>query len=97
VLLLSRMPEQSAMEVVYMGLRAACRGRGYAAALLSQGVRMARDSTAWRLTLAVDAINTPARELYARFGFRETSRRSALIRLLNPACSSIGGKKSAGS
>ncbi len=92
VLLLSRMPEQSAMEVVYMGLRACCRGKGYAAALLAHGVRAARDLAALRLTLAVDAINAPARKLYARFGFSETLRRSALIRLLGPANSSADEK-----
>lgn len=82
VLLLSAVPEQGALEVVYMGLRPASRRKGYASALIEHAVRTARDAAALRLTLAVDAENTPARRLYSRFGFEETSRRSAWVRIL---------------
>jgi mycothiol synthase len=82
VILLSSIPEQSSYEVVYMGVGPRWRGQGYASALLSHGVRVARDEAALSLTLAVDAKNNPARKLYARFGFREVSRRCAWIKML---------------
>ncbi|NLE60415.1 MAG: GNAT family N-acetyltransferase [Planctomycetes bacterium] len=82
VLLLSAVPEQAALEVVYMGLRPACRGKGYASAFMEHGIRTARDLAALRLTLAVDAENAPARRLYARFAFEETARRCAWVRIL---------------
>lgn len=85
VLLLSEVPEQAALEVVYMGLRPAYRGKGYASALMERAVRIGRDLAALRLTLAVDAENTPARRLYARFAFEETSRRCAWVRILRSA------------
>lgn len=85
VLLLSALPEQSSYEVVYMGLRAAHRGKGYATALLQRGARIAGDQAALRLTLAVDAKNTPARRLYERLGFCEVIRRAAWIRILDSA------------
>ncbi len=84
-LLLSEVPEQAALEVVYMGLRPGYRGKGYASTLLEHAVRTARNRAALRLTLAVDAENSPARRLYARFAFVETSRRSAWVRILSPA------------
>ncbi|MGQ9651922.1 MAG: GNAT family N-acetyltransferase [Phycisphaerae bacterium] len=84
-LLLSEVPEQSALEVVYMGLRPAYRGKGYASALMEHAVRIARDLAALRLTLAVDAENMPARRLYSRFAFEETSRRCAWVRILRSA------------
>lgn len=84
VLLLSRLPEVSAVEVVYMGLRAEWRGRGLALALLNHGIRVAQEQAALRLTLAVDAVNKPARKLYARCGFREITRRCAWIHVLQP-------------
>jgi GNAT superfamily N-acetyltransferase len=82
VLLLSAVPEQGALEVVYMGLRPASRRKGYASALMEHAVRTARDASALRLTLAVDDENTPARRLYSRFGFEETMRRCAWVRIL---------------
>ncbi len=85
VLLLSAIPEQSAYEVVYMGLRPSHRQKGYASALLAHAVRTARDRAALRLTLAVDVQNSPARRLYARFGFCEVARRSAWVRILRPS------------
>jgi mycothiol synthase len=81
-LLLARIPEQAAVEVVYMGLRPSYRGRGYATALLTHGTRIARDQAALRMTLAVDVLNVPARHLYEQFGFRELTRRCAWIRVL---------------
>lgn len=82
VLLLSFIPERWSYEVVYMGLLPAFRGRGYAAALLGRAVQAARDRAVMRLTLSVDEANVAARRWYERFGFRESNRRDAWIRIL---------------
>jgi len=83
--LLAATPEQSAWEVVYMGLLPTWRGRGYGSALLRRAMALARERAALRLTLAVDQRNAPARRLYGRFGFVETSRRHAWIHILENA------------
>ncbi len=82
ILLLAFIPERWSYEVVYMGLLPAFRGRGYAAALLGRAVKVARERAVMRLTLSVDEANVPARRWYERFGFRESNRRDAWIRIL---------------
>ncbi|NLX13413.1 MAG: GNAT family N-acetyltransferase [Phycisphaerales bacterium] len=85
ILLLAFIPERWSYEVVYMGLLPSCRGQGYAAALLGQAVREARERAVMKLTLSVDETNVPARRWYERFGFRERNRRDAWIRVLQAA------------
>ncbi len=82
VLLLAFIPERWSYEVVYMGLLPSFRGQGYAAALLGQAVKEARERAVMRLTLSVDEANVPARRWYERFGFQESHRRDAWIRIL---------------
>ncbi len=79
VILLNRMPSDPALEVVYMGVAQPARGQGVADAMLARAVSEANRISANTLTLAVDQRNTPARRLYARWGFVETGVRDAWI------------------
>jgi ribosomal protein S18 acetylase RimI-like enzyme len=79
VLLLSRVSQRRAMEVVYMGVVPEARGQGVATALLQRALARSRERRVARLILAVDANNLPAMTLYDRFGFFETARRRAWI------------------
>ena len=82
VILLSRVPERWALEVVYMGVLPVWRGRGCGVALLHKALATAREQALTTLTLTVDATNAPALKLYARFGFRETARRDVWLNTL---------------
>lgn len=82
VVLVGRIPERWAHEVVYMGVLPSWRDGGYGTVLLREALRRARDAGMTVLTLTVDARNVPAQRLYRRFGFWETSRRSVWMRLL---------------
>jgi len=79
VILLSRVPERWALEVVYMGVLPVWRGRGCGVALLHKALATAREQALTTLTLTVDATNAPALKLYARFGFCETARRDVWL------------------
>lgn len=85
VLLLSRVLERSAYEVVYMGLLPARRGRGYAVTFLRQALSVAREAGVLDLTLTVDEQNLPARRLYERFGFVQSSRRNVWMNAVRNA------------
>lgn len=79
VLLLGSLPEQAAMEIVYMGVTQPARGQGVADALLARAVRTSAEQSAKHLALAVDRRNAPARRVYARWGFVETGTRDAWV------------------
>ncbi len=79
VILLSRLPSQTGLELVYMGTAPAARGRGVGDALLERGFHCAAAAGATRVALAVDARNTHARRLYKRWGFAEVGVRDAWI------------------
>ncbi|MFO0874475.1 MAG: GNAT family N-acetyltransferase [Phycisphaerales bacterium] len=68
------------LDLIYLGLAAAVRGRGYGALLVEHAVRHAAARREPRVCLAVDRANTPAVRLYERFGFRATTSRLAMIR-----------------
>lgn len=78
----SRMPEQSAMELVYLGLAPSLRGKGLGRSLLAHALTNAGRSGLRDFQCAVDLRNAPALKLYAGFGLRETARRRALVRAL---------------
>jgi len=80
---LSRMPEQSAMELVYLGLAPSLRGKGLGRQLLAHALAHAGRSGLRDFQCAVDLRNAPALKLYAGFGLRETARRRALVRALS--------------
>ncbi len=79
VLLLAHQKRCRAVEVVYMGLVPSARGSGLASALLARAVEQTLNQGADTLILAVDRANTPARRLYARWGFVPVGRRDAWI------------------
>ena len=84
--LLSPSFETRSLELVYMGLGPALRGRGLAAQVLRFSIRRAQRLALDEISCAVDLINEPARALYARLGFSEFARRVAFVRpsLSNP-------------
>ncbi|HEY3244780.1 MAG TPA: GNAT family N-acetyltransferase [Phycisphaerae bacterium] len=79
ILLLTRVPQRDGLEIVYMGVSRAARGRGVGDRLILEAVAEGRRRACPLLTLAVDSANAPARRLYARWGFVETERRLAWI------------------
>jgi GNAT superfamily N-acetyltransferase len=82
-LLLNPCPEQSTVELVYIGLSKAGRGSGWGKKLLTFGVSVAaRMNPTFDIACAVDERNVPARKLYESMGFRSWSRRVALVRPL---------------
>ncbi len=74
VLLMLDRPDRDAMEVAYLGLTPAARGRGLGRATVIHALEVARPLRA-RLELAVDSRNTPAKRLYTQTGFRPTEVR----------------------
>ncbi len=79
VVLVNLLPDRRTAELVYLGVAQLSRGTGLADALMARAFASARRCRATYLTLAVDARNTPARRLYARFNFTESMRRTAWI------------------
>lgn len=79
VMLLNDLPPTSLLEVVYMGVAQAARGKGVGDALLARAVEACRSRSMRGLALAVDERNAPARRLYERWGFVETGVRAAWI------------------
>lgn len=84
VLLLAHVPRADAMDLVYLGLVPQARGRGLGATVLRKALRTALDANISKLTLAVDAANTPALKLYHRHGLEKLGSKLAMIRDLRP-------------
>jgi GNAT superfamily N-acetyltransferase len=80
--LLNPNPDAGCVELVYFGLAESFRGRGLAAALLGDSIRIAGGAGLPRLSLAVDDRNIPALRLYRRHGFVPGAVRSALVKRL---------------
>jgi len=78
-LLLSRIPQSDAMELVYLGLSPEARGRGLGILLMRQAFFLILRNQRRRLSLAVDSKNEPALKLYYRFGMRQVATRWAMI------------------
>ncbi len=79
-ILLNPSPEQDSIELVYLGLSPALRGRGLGAALLRWGVALVRERSEAFIACAVDQRNEPALRVYRRLGFAEFASRRALVR-----------------
>jgi len=79
VLLLTCLEAQPALELVYLGVAQVARGTGVANALMGRLLELGRQFSANLVTLAVDRGNTPARRIYARWGFAEIGKRDAWI------------------
>ena len=67
-------------ELVYIGMAADIRGRGWGRTLLQHAMALASEARLQQLSLAVDLNNTPALDLYTSMGFTATGRRQAVIR-----------------
>lgn len=72
--------EMDAVELVYVGLAPALRGKGLGHRLLRHGLSWLPGLSLSRVTCAVDERNEPARRVYRRLGFVEATRRVALVR-----------------
>jgi ribosomal protein S18 acetylase RimI-like enzyme len=72
----------SSAELVYMGLSPRLRGKGLGGKLLAFSREELTARGIAELTCAVDLANTPARNLYDRFGFRRWAVRRAFVRRL---------------
>lgn len=80
VLLLCRVPRTDVLELVYVGLVPAYRGKGLGDLLMRRAVVATRESGCARLSLAVDAQNMPALKLYWRHGMQAMGRKVAMLR-----------------
>lgn len=79
-MLLSRVLEQRALELVYVGLSKAARGKGIGAKLMELALQKAAEPRIDAITCAVDCRNQPALRMYERFGFGALGRRRAFVR-----------------
>jgi len=80
VLLLAAIPHSDAVELVYIGLTPAARGKGNADLTMQLAFHLCAKAGRRRLTLAVDAINAPALKLYDRHGMSRAVSKMALLR-----------------
>lgn len=79
-LLLSPFPDQSSVELVYLGIGPELRGNGLGRVLMEHAIDAAAQAGAIEMTCAVDMQNPRALRLYERLGFRSIDRRLALVR-----------------
>lgn len=87
VLLLAHRPENSVLELVYLGLVPHSRGMGLGTQLVKLALIAAMRVRSATVTLAVDSANTPAVHLYRRSHFEPTVERQVLIHpFLTPRC-----------
>ncbi|MBC8108903.1 MAG: GNAT family N-acetyltransferase [Anaerolineae bacterium] len=84
VLLLNRSIHSEAMELVYIGLSPAARGRGLGDLLMRLAMHLSARDGKSELTLAVDSRNVPAMKLYFRHGMKRVGSRMAMIQDLRP-------------
>ncbi len=80
--LLSQNPLRPVLELVYMGVAPAFRGRGIGRHILNAGLQIAREDGFASVTLAVDRDNEPAKRLYASTGFSQSNSRRAMLRVI---------------
>ena len=80
VLLLSESLRSDALELVYLGLAPAARGRRLGELLMRQALAVTAGRRLPRLCLAVDALNVPALKLYYRHGMQRVGSKLALMR-----------------
>ncbi len=79
--LLADHPDLDQWELVYMGLAADARGRGWGIQLVRQAQWLTRCAGRPRIVLAVDAANVPAISAYSAAGFVAWDRRSVFLRV----------------
>jgi ribosomal protein S18 acetylase RimI-like enzyme len=81
-LLLAEIRARQGLELVYLGLAPAGRGRGLGRVLMQRVLAIAARRHFAVTTLAVDAANVPALRLYRRCGYTSVAQRVAMIRRL---------------
>lgn len=81
-MLLSACPEQQVIELVYLGLSPALRGRGIGRSLLRMGFAEIKGRPERSMTCAVDVRNHPALRLYQGAGFQQFSTRIPMVKPL---------------
>jgi GNAT superfamily N-acetyltransferase len=89
-LLLARAAPADMVELVYLGLTPAARGRGLGDVLMRQALASTASAGAARLSLAVDADNAPALKLYYRHGMQRVGAKLALMRRLDERADAPG-------
>lgn len=72
------------LELVYLGVVPAFRGRGVGARLVARALEHARRRRVTHVLVAVDVRNSPARRLYERFGFHPLLEREVFVRFARP-------------
>jgi mycothiol synthase len=80
-LLLTDHPEHKQWELVYVGLAAEFRGRGWGIEAVRRAQFLSGQAHSKCLLLAVDASNEPAIAMYGEAGFAVWDRRSVLVRI----------------
>jgi mycothiol synthase len=83
-LLVADHPAQDNMELLYLGLIPAVRGRGWGRQLARRAQGIARMAGRRSLVLAVDAANGPALQTYTAVGFQTWQQRRLYVRQLPP-------------
>ncbi len=79
ILLLGDHPEQSAVELVYVGVAPDARGSGLGRRLIQDGLLVARERGRSALFLAVDEQNSFAVRVYEDLGFVQLARRELFL------------------
>jgi len=83
VLLLAEHVESRHIELIYMGLIPAARGRGWGRQIVQHAIKMASCVGSDRVVCAVDAENLPGLAVYRDTFFETWDRRSIFLRFLN--------------
>jgi GNAT superfamily N-acetyltransferase len=76
---------ENVMELIYLGLSPAARGRKLGELLMKQALAVVARESDRRLSLAVDSRNVPALKLYYRHGMSKVASKIALMKDLRAA------------
>jgi len=82
LMLLNPCPDQSTVELVYLGLSPALRGLGLGKQLMGMGLARLGGRSERYVTCAVDLRNAPALKVYSALGFTAFAQRAALVKPL---------------
>jgi mycothiol synthase len=82
VLLMMELADGQGWDLSYLGVVPAARRRGVGRELTRRALVAARQGGAFQLTLAVDARNRPARDLYQSLGFEPLEQREVFLAFL---------------